>query len=147
MLLHKNILKTIDLGDKYTRALTDGQNALIPIEDAKNRLMLKYKQKWRNDIESQNKLENYKIIKHDYGAEENVTLMMGKKLRSALVQLRAGCLPIEIELRRYLHIPRNERLCKQCSMGTVESEKHFLFHCTKYHVLRHDFTRASTKFE
>ena len=60
----------------------------------------------------------------------------------ALVQLRAGCLPIEIELGRYLHIPRNERLCKQCSMGTVESEKHFLFHCTKYHVLRQDFTRA-----
>ena len=138
----KNILKTIDFGDKYTRALTDGQSALIPIEDAKNKLMLKYKQKWRNDIESQNKLENYKIIKHDYGAEEYVTLMMGKKLRSALVQLRAGCLPIEIELGRYLHIPRNERLCKQCSMGTVESEKHFLFHCTKYHVLRQDFTRA-----
>ena len=49
-------------------------------------------------------------------------------------------LPIEIELGRYLQIPRNERLCKQCTSGTVENEKHFLFHCTRYSDIRHDFT-------
>ena len=66
---------------------------------------------------------------------------MSKILRSTLLQLRAGCLPIEIELGRYFQIPRNERLCKQCTSGTVENEKHFLFHCTRYSDIRHDLTR------
>ena len=137
----RNILKSIDFGDKYLNALNNTQNAIISIDAAKDKLMLKYKHKWGNDVASQTKLDNYKIMKHEFGAEEYVKFVMSKKLRSTLVQLRAGCLPIEIELGRYLQIPRNERLCKQCTSGTVENEKHFLFHCTRYSDIRHDLTR------
>ena len=106
----------------------------------KDKLVQKYKHKWGSDVASQTKLDNFKIMKHEFGAEEYVKFAMSKKLRSTLVQLRAGCLPIEIELGRYLQIPRNERLCKQCTSGTVENEKLFLFHCTSYSDIRHDFT-------
>ena len=136
----KNILKSIDFGDKYLSALNNTQNAIISTDAAKDKLMQKYKHKWGNDVASQTKLDNYKIMKQEFGAEEYVKFVMSKKLRSTLVQLRAGCLPIEIELGRYLQIPRNERLCKQCTSGTVENEKHFLFHCTRYSDIRHDFT-------
>ena len=90
----KNIFKSINLGGKYTSAPTDRHNALIPIAVAKDKLMLKCKRKWINDVSSQTKLENYKTVKNDFGAEEYVKLVLGKLLRSTLVQLRAGCLPI-----------------------------------------------------
>ena len=134
----RNILKSIDCGDKYLSALNNIQNAIISIDAANDKLMLKYKHKWgndvasqtkykhkwANDVASQTKMDNYKIMKHEFGAEEYVKFVMSKKLRSTLVQLRAGCLPIEIELGRYLQIPRNERLCKQCSSGTVENDSY-----------------------
>ena len=52
---------------------------------------------------------------------------INKKLRSVLVMLRAGCLPINIELGMYHQIPRHGRLCKQCSSKTVENEIHLMF--------------------
>ena len=128
----RNLLKSIDFGDEYLSTLNNTKNAIISIDAAKDKLMQKYKHKWGNDVASQTKLDNYKIMKHELGAEEYVKFVLSKKLRSTLVQLRVGCLPIEIELGRYLQIPRNERLCRQCTSGTVENEKHFLFHCTRY---------------
>ena len=124
-------------------ALNNTEIAIISIDATKDKFMLKYKHKWGNDVASQTKLDNYKIMKHrnKFGTEEYVKFVMGKKLRSTLVQLRAGCLPIEIDLGRYLQIPRNERLSKQCTSGTVEKDKHFLFHCYRYSDIRHDLTR------
>ena len=113
----RNMLRSIDFGDKYLSALNNTQNAIISIDAAKDKLMPKYKHKWGNDVASQTKLDNYKIMKHEFGAVEYVKFVMSNKLRSTLVQLRAGCLHIEIELGRYLQIQRNERLCKQCNFG------------------------------
>ena len=112
--------------------LNNTQNAIISIDAAKDKLMLNYKHECGNDVASQIKLDNYTLVKRQFGAEEYVNFVMSKKLRSFLVQLRAGCLPIEIELGRYLQLPRNEQLCKQCTSGTVENEKHFFFHSNRY---------------
>ena len=70
-----------------------------------------------------------------------IRFLMMRLFFCLLVQLRAGCLPIEIELGRYQQVPRNKRLCKQCTLGTIENEKHFLFHCSRYHDPRQDYIR------
>ena len=59
-------------------------------------------------------------------------------LRSIITQLRAGCLPIEIELGRYQIIPRDQRLCKQCTQNNIENELQFIFYCPKFDQIRHD---------
>ena len=67
-------------GDKYLSALNNTQNAIISIDAAKDKLMQKYKHKWGNDVASPTKLDNYKIMKHEFGAEEYVKFVMSKKL-------------------------------------------------------------------
>jgi hypothetical protein len=38
-----------------------------------------------------------------------------------------------IETGRYKNIPRNERLCKNCSANEIEDEAHFLIKSEKFH--------------
>lgn len=144
----KTILKSIGWGNKYHNVLTDSQNSTVSIAMAREKLLLNFKEKWWNDVLSQSKLDIYKILKHQFGVEDYIKMNMNKKLRSVLVQLRAGCLPIEIELGRYQQIPRHRRLCKQCSSETVENETHFMFHCNKYNAIRqclqYDINRVCT---
>ena len=47
---------------------------------------------------------------------------MNKTRRSVLVQLKGGCLPIEIELGRYQLVPRHARLYKQSPSEIVEKK-------------------------
>ena len=37
--------------------------------------------------------------------------------------------PIEIEKGRWRGIPAEQRLCKQCDSGEIETVKHFLMNC------------------
>lgn len=49
--------------------------------------------------------------------------------------LRAGCLPLEIEMGRYRKpkpVPLEERTCKMCQTGHIEDEKHFVMNCDLY---------------
>jgi len=47
-----------------------------------------------------------------------------------------GSHKLEIESGRFHNIPRENRLCKLCQQGVVESEFHFLLCCNRYHTLR-----------
>ena len=51
--------------------------------------MLKYKRKWINDVSSQTKLENYKTVKNEFGAEEYVKLIIGKKTTSDISPVKS----------------------------------------------------------
>ena len=133
-----NILKGIDLRHKFEIALTDSHAAKISVDLAKQLLMEKFKIKWSNDVMSQNKLDVYRLVKQNFCAENYVKLNFKKQIRSVITQLRAGCLPIEIELGRYQNIPRDQRLCKQCTHNHIENELHFIFHCPKFDQIRHD---------
>jgi len=61
-------------------------------------------------------------------------------VRRVLAGLRAGCLPLQIELGRYTSpkTPLNMRICKLCNEGT-EDQEHFLFHCRALTKPRNDF--------
>ena len=47
---------------------------------------------------SQNKLDFYRLVKQNCCAENYVKLNFEKHIRSVIMQLRAGCQPVEIEL-------------------------------------------------
>ena len=44
-----------------------------------------------------------------------------------------------IELGRYNHISRDNRLCQVYGSNQIEDEIHFLFHCSKYSIIRDNF--------
>ena len=49
-----------------------------------------------------------------------------------MAQFRCGILPIRIETGRYVGERPEGRLCKICSINSIESETHFLLHCNHY---------------
>ena len=55
-----------------------------------------------------------------------------RQQRTVIAKLHSGTLPLLIETGRYKQIPRPERVCRQCDMGAVEDESHFLFYCQAY---------------
>ncbi len=59
--------------------------------------------------------------------------------RSYLAQLRNGILPLQLEVGRRISKAVEERLCLICNNGTVEDEKHFLFHYNFCYGERQDF--------
>ena len=112
--------------------------AKTSVDLAKQLLMETFKIKWSNDVMSQNKLDVYRLVKQNFCAENYVKLNFKKQIRSVITQLRAGCLPIKIELGRYQNIHRDQRLCKQCKQNHIENELHFIFYCPKFDQIRHD---------
>ena len=57
-----------------------------------------------------------------------------------MTQLRAGCLPIEIELGRYQNIPRLRSTVMQAiTQNHIENELYFIIYCPKFDQIRHDF--------
>ena len=44
-----------------------------------------------------------------------------------------------IELGRYNQISRDNRLCQVCGSNQIEDEIQFLFHCSKYSIIRDYF--------
>lgn len=103
---------------------------------AEEALINNYKSKWQNEIGSQTRLYIYKDIKESFTCETYVKMNLPKHLRSVLCQFRSGILPLEIQVGRFYGINRENRFCKQCLDGIVETEIHFLFKCKKYEQLR-----------
>ena len=60
-------------------------------------------------------------------------------LFSILAQFRYSILPLSIETGRFQDIPIEYRYCLFCDDNLIESEYHFILHCTFYNELRFDF--------
>ena len=76
------------------------------------------------------KLALYRQLKHFPGTEPYVRASLPVGVRRVVAGLRAGCLPLQVELGRYTSpkTPLEERTCKLCSNGT-EDQEHFLLLC------------------
>ena len=59
-----------------------------------------------------------------------------KYVRSHIAQIRAGILPLQIEIGRHRGIEVSDRKCILCDLNEVEDEFHFIWHCTLYIVFR-----------
>lgn len=98
---------------------------------------LLHQQQWKVAIWKKPKLRNYVQSKNEYSTESYVSFNLKKGQRSLCAQLRAGVLPLAVEVGRYNGIPEEEPLCVVlCGLGVVEDEFHFVFHCPLYHGLR-----------
>ena len=81
--------------------------------------------------ESGGKLAVYRVLKNMPEVEPYARANLPVCVRRVLAGLRAGCLPLQVELGRYTSpkTPFNERRCKMCNLE-VENQEHFLLHCT-----------------
>jgi len=77
-------------------------------------------------------------MEHEYTTATYLRTIKDMKLRKTLTMYRLSehHLAIEKGRHRQTWLPREERLCSHCSLGTVETELHFLTQCTKYVEIR-----------
>jgi hypothetical protein len=80
-----------------------------------------------------NRLANYFELygSNAYGFQAYLSLVNNVQLKKCLSRFRSNhCLEIETSRRtKPLKTPICERLCKQCNLGAVEDEDHFLLVC------------------
>lgn len=82
------------------------------------------------------KLSTFLKIKQNFGYENYLSLVKNFEIRRAICKLRISAHRLKIETGRYTNIPRNERICNNCSSGCIEDETHFLISCDKYKIDR-----------
>ena len=61
---------------------------------------------------------------------------MNFKYRKTLRKFRCSDHTLLIETRGYKRLDVNDRICKNCSLGLIEDEIHFLLVCPAYGTLR-----------
>ena len=116
------------------------------IRVCREKLMEIYMQKWKNLVTKKPKLRTYIEIKKSFYVENYITLNLDRSHRSILAQLRCGTLPLHIETGRFSNTKVEDRLCNFCSEEAVESEYHFLFHCSHYSHERTQFYQTLSKY-
>ena len=93
-----------------------------------------HQEKSKEDIPK--KESNYVQFKENYSTEPYVSFNLKRGQRSLCAQLRAGVLPLAVEVGRYSGTPEEQRVCALCDLGVVEDEYHFVFYCPLYHKPR-----------
>ena len=132
----KNILNEaeIDISLFYNTVHVKNLGSLLI--KVKDKLMENYKKLWYQNLYKQDKLRTYRIFKNNYVTENYLHMNIPFNLRSLICQIRAGVLPLAIEVGRFTNIPVSSRICKFCDANTVESEMHFIFECVAYEKYR-----------
>ena len=110
-----------------------------PYEFIRNRIRDHFTQNWYAFISNASKLAYYCQFKTEFKLEKYVKCISNDKLRSELAALRLSAHNLEIEHGRHIDVPRENRICRLCSMGMVESEFHFFLVCPLYTGLRREF--------
>jgi len=106
--------------------------ALCDLELVKERLYTQQCTEWKNEILQKPKLRFYREFKNEPTIENYVSFNLLPNERSILAQIRLGILPLAVETGRFINLPLEERLCKNCNVETVEDEWHFVFDCDLY---------------
>ena len=93
---------------------------------------------WKEITKTQSKLQCYLALKHEYIIATYLSTLKDPKLRktTTMYRLSEHSLSIEKGRHRQTWLPREERLCSHCSLGSVETELHFLTECPKYEEIR-----------
>ena len=80
----------------------------------------------------------YRLFKSNFGREDYLLAIKSQAHRKSLTQLRVGAHKLQIELGRHSvpYIDPAERICKNCDLGDVEDEFHFMIKCPLYNRLR-----------
>ena len=94
----------------------------------------KYLSDWKDTSESlkDGKLTTYSFLKTNFKLEKYLTLVKKYEYRKSICKLHIFAHRLFIETGRYTNIPRNERICKNCTNQEIEDETHFLTRCPKF---------------
>ena len=112
----------------------------VDLEECQTKLMSNFEVYWKKQLIRKPKLRLYKLWKQDQKIPYYLKLHLSRQQRSFLAQLRSGSLPIHIETGRYIGLTVDQRVCKYCTSGSVETEYHFLFECSCYEEIRNYFS-------
>ena len=94
---------------------------------------------WKNILQHSQKLEFYRSFKNEHTISNHLDLTRGTAERKALVKLRISNHKLMIEQGKYNQISGENRHCPLCGSNQIEDEVHFLFHCSKYSIIRNNF--------
>lgn len=111
----------------------------VPAEFKDFQIREAVKTKLQNAIASKSKLRTYSTLRVGLEVGTQIKCLYGKKLRSLCTQLKCGTLPIRLETGRFHGEKVEERICKVCGNGNVESEIHFLLECPAYALEQKEF--------
>ena len=87
---------------------------------------------------SKPELRIYGEFKTNYGLDNYMAFNLSRLKISDLTQSRCGILPLRVETGRFRNEPLSERKCTFCDQDSVEDEFHFILHCSKYNMDRHN---------
>ena len=109
----------------------------------KKKLRSNYIKEWFDKLTDQNtrigasnKLRFYKLFKTSFHKEPYLNHIKDFKLRKTLTKFRCSDHILEIKVGRQKNLMFEERICKLCNSGEVETELHFLGQCPAYTQLR-----------
>jgi hypothetical protein len=105
----------------------------------KQRILDVYKQTCHTSINNSSRLTSYSLFKHEFKLEKYLSCISDKKYQIALTKLRLSSHDLAIETGRYTNIDRQFRICRQCNMGFIENEYHFLLVCSKIRELKQKY--------
>jgi hypothetical protein len=101
-------------------------------------------ERWNTELSNQPKLRFYRLFKSEYLTEPYILKCHNKSTRSFIAQIRAGVLPLQVEVGRFIQQALQDRICQHCK--SVEDELHFIFDCPLYLQLRIEFYNQVSKF-
>jgi Reverse transcriptase (RNA-dependent DNA polymerase) len=116
----------------------DRQPRQIATEDMLDRMKRQYEASWRTI--TTRKTAQYAQIKQGYKYEEYLSTLHQSPCFRVLTRFRCVSHSLAIEIGSWEDRPVEERVCKQCTRGSVEDEEHFVFHCDKYDQIRENFS-------
>ena len=94
------------------------------------------KQNWKSNTDANAKLSTYREIKSLLEPEKYLKEIDNYFIHRQTIKFRISDHSSMIEKGRHHGMLREDRICKQCDIGRVEDEFHFLLVCPKYKDLR-----------
>lgn len=113
-------------------------NLKLIIDSLKSSLKQKDLAKLHAEVQNSPKLRTYVNVSGDATPKAYLSKPLSFIQRKYMAKLRLGILPLRIETGRYEwpKLVSNERFCKQCMLGEVENEEHFMLTCPKHNFKR-----------
>jgi hypothetical protein len=109
------------------------------IQTFKQRIIDCYTQTWHNDVSESSRCHYYKYFKTQLNPERYLSLNIPKKEKISLAKFRCSNHKLMIEIGRYTAIPKEERLCTECSTpenSIIDCEYHAFFKCKRFDLIR-----------
>ena len=107
----------------------------------KQRLVDMDKQMLNMDIQDNDRLRTYKILKTNFGIESYLFNVKNRVFRTLITKFSGGLLKLECNIGRYNNIPFHDRLCPLCQ-SDIETEFHFLLVCPVLMPVRQKYFSA-----